>query len=274
MQIITSIAAIEELSKQNLLWRSGESNSLALASRSETLTFKLPEIDRVLPDHGLSFGEVHEFALNDALSLHPSKRRWHGPLFFISHLLQTLNTPNITEGYLLWVGRRLWPTPQLLAQIGSSTAAESDWFSRSLFIDPPSTDKRLWTMLEALRSPAVRLIIGDGSKLKFIDTRKLLLLARKSKAIVLLIRPPWEITTHSSATTKWLISMKTTPIESLRWDVELVRARGLAAPHTWTIELYEESNGTKNLRCIPADSEHRSIEDGDSEREQRLGGIG
>lgn len=258
--------ALRKLFEQGLLWSSSERLPYA-APQGKILQalppamFSVPEIDVMLPGQGLACGSIHEFALEDELS---SKvpYRWHPPLFVVAALLgSTIRLQQESmilqpqHKILAWVGRRCWPTPHLLESISTN----------SIYLDPPDKSKRLWTIIQLLRCPAVWAVVADGSGFNNLASRRLSFAAQKGGALGLILRPPWELEETSSAHTKWKIAPLCSEKASLRWSLTLLRAKGAAAasvsppqaahetliwPKTWLLEWDKEKNNGKGALCI------------------------
>ncbi len=87
------------------------------------LHFGLDEIDQALPCKGLATGCLHQWSLTDAMTC-KEKHRWHAPLFLLSALLgktfgslpYVKNPISQGKSIVVWIGKRCWPTPQLLEQ--------------------------------------------------------------------------------------------------------------------------------------------------------------
>jgi hypothetical protein len=199
---------------------------------------------------------------------------------------------------VLWVGRRCWPYGRGLVRMAAGSdptsrpppvnvgigAADRPWHQdhrllrRSIFIDPPDLAARIWTIELALRSPAVSMVVADGSGLNIAATRRLQLaaeagLSADAGAIALLARPPDEERELSVAVTRWRVSIPppAVPGEDLprgkrlgwnlaspggapRWAVALLRCRGAVAsisrnPSHWLVEWRHE----KGLVFVSAD---------------------
>lgn len=188
--------------------------------------------------------QIHEWVLEDGFAS-KSNYRWHNPLFFISALLgQDLDshTKPSRQSLIAWVGRRSWPMPHVLEQTLPKTLGERpwDWKQATLFLNPPSKDKRLWSCIQLLHNPLTLAVVIDASGFDHIATRRLKLALAKTNASVFLLRPPWEAQLPSAAQTKWVVSPNVSLTTDLSWSVTLVRAPGLVAPNTWSVS-YEKN---------------------------------
>jgi hypothetical protein len=198
-------------------------------------------------------GVLHEwFGLVEPEISAPSRGRgrWSPPLCLLSHLaLQALITPDPEEeedgtaaerdrGWVVWVGRRIWPYPRVLLRTPisnrsscgfrgiSASPADRRLLGRSLLIDPPDEAARLWAVDLALRSPAVTAIVADGSALAMAETRRMQLAAETGGTLALLARPPDELRALSAAATRWCVRSLPSDADRPRWSVELVRRKG------------------------------------------------
>jgi len=107
---------------------------------------------------------------------------------------------------------------------------------QSIFIDPPDDMSRLWAIDLAARCPAVAAVVADGSRLDMAATRRLQLAAEAGSALVLCARPPSEIDHLSAATTRWRVRCALSADKIPRWNVELLRCKGMRPDGQWTVE--------------------------------------
>jgi protein ImuA len=184
---------------------------------------------------GLVRGGVHEFitSANEIASHEP-------PLCVLAHLAGCALTG---PGYAVWVGRRCWP-------FGGAVAGgpAGSLLSRSILVDPPDNASRLWAIDLSLRSPAVAVVVADGSDLSMSGTRRLQLAAEAGQGFGLIARPARDAKSLSAATTRWLVR----PVlpasldpDRPRWAVELLRCKGVrplsAQPSEgWVVEMDRE----------------------------------
>lgn len=146
----------------------------------------------------------------------------------------------VTDGqWAVWIGRWCWPHGPFLAG-GEERASGS--IERSLLVEPPDCDTRLWAMELAARHPAVSVVVGDGRGLSMTATRRLQLAAEAGHALVLLARSPAEHRALSAAAMRWQVTPVPAPGERPRWRIELVRCKGMQredgteADRTWIVE--------------------------------------
>jgi protein ImuA len=132
----------------------------------------------------------------------------------------------VSTGRVLWIGRRCWPyPPSLVGQSGYRRLLE-----RSVFVDTPTRDERLWAIDVALRSSAALVVVADGAGLTMAGSRRLQLAAEAGGTVGLLARPHNERGELSTAATRWLVSPG--PVDGAdparpTWTVELLRRKGL-----------------------------------------------
>lgn len=164
------------------------------------------------------------------------------------------------RGLIVWIGRRCWPYPPSLVNSGAGPSGETGLLERSVYVDPPTREDRLWAMDVALRSPAAAVVVADARGLSMAGSRRLQLAAEAGGAIGLLARPPDERGEISAAATRWLVSPG--PPDALdparpTWTLRLLRRKGLR-PMTedardWTVRL---DDGTR-LVSVDADAADR-----------------
>lgn len=293
---------LKQLFAEGLVWSTEQPLSPAAISYSSAIaTFGIEEIDRELPFGGLPFGSIHQCALEDSLAT-KTPYCWHAPLFIVSALLgNTVSTLSAAtkipphKKLIAWVGRRCWPTAHVLQnvlnQVSGQNFSEEDsnrnwdenWIRNCLFINPPNKAKRIWTIIQLLRSPVTLAVIADGSSLQINTTRQLQLAAKKGNSLGLIISPPWELEAPTAAQTKWKFSSLPSEEETLRWSVELLRAKGAAMPvaanvnsgktrglmnqqKKWLIEWEQESNNGKGSFRIVIEERREEARDSSERR--------
>ncbi|MFG0330626.1 MAG: ImuA family protein [Phycisphaerales bacterium] len=257
---------------------------------------------------GLALGAIHEWiadwfgVLPDEFSdetdtrkssgrFRSRERRWFPPLAILTHFAWRLLEPgairagesiendmDATDGWIVWIGARVRPSVWPLARTrdeASPVSPESELLRRSIFLEPPDEASRVWAIDLALRCPAVRGVIADGSGLDAAATRRLQLAAEAGRSLGLLARPPTESREISTATTRWVVrpaspaDWSSASIEAPRapgWTVELRRSRGIplstGAPRRWIVQgaPHGERHGvsTTNLVAVPAHLVDRS----------------
>lgn len=147
-----------------------------------------------------------------------------------------VSSPSSLPSLILWIGRRIWPHPRILAD---RAAIDRTLLSQSIFIDTPDLPSHVWAIDLALRSPAVIIVIADGSGLRLPHTRRLQLAAENSiqknagrgetggvGGWLLLARPPWELSQRSAAVTRWFVQRARSPDQSPCFCIKLLRCKG------------------------------------------------
>jgi len=146
----------------------------------------------------------------------------------------------------VWIGRRCWPTFQLLGGLGIN-------LPRMLFLDPVTDGERFWAVDQALRSGGIHAVVADGSGMSQTTSRRLQLAAESGSALALLARPPWEAEEASYAATRWEVRARGGG-EMMQWEIQLLSCRGQqrgqdAPPHwnaEWSYQVYR-GKGTVHL---------------------------
>lgn len=219
-----------------------------LPSQTPTATFNIPELDEIFPHRGLPYSTVHEWSVsNSTLELY----NMTSPLSILSLLIgnslrqhyyqsnsqQETNKQNINKHfipYIVWIGEP-YPTPHLLEH----TLAPFPWRSHCLFIQPSTPAKRLWSILQCLRSPLVAAVIADGNSLPTIASRRLHLAAREGQALLFLTRNTRELNKAVSAYSRWIV--RPTPGETQpTFELTLAYARSTPAPQSWIVNFDEK----------------------------------
>lgn len=162
------------------------------------------------------------------------------PLSLLVAIARAHATDRAQGGRVLWIGRRCWPYPPALVHPGG----DADLLERSVFVDPPTRDERLWAIDVALRSPAALVVVADGRGLTMAHSRRLQLAAEAGGALGLIARPHRDLGEISAAATRWLVSPG--PQDAARpadatWTVELLRRKGLRPisedARRWTVRV-------------------------------------
>ncbi len=169
---------------------------------------------------------------------------WHPPLAVLIGVARDAmrDAARGETGLVVWVGPACWPYPHALTrrEQGGGACTEDDLRRRSLFIDARRPAERVWAIDLALRSPAVSVVVADGSGLAMPESRRLQLAAGggTGNALALLARPPWEERELSAAKTRWRVTPQRTQSNEQAWTVELLRCKGLQPEEDarrWTV---------------------------------------
>lgn len=254
-------------------------------SLSNTLFTNRPLFDPPLPGTSLPNlitnhlrpGRVHEWFFDNPLCSQP-QNRWHAPLHILTHTVASLAATTYKHScgsqLIFWLGERCWPTPTLLAK----TFGDLSWQTQCVFVNPTTTtthrktaaigrNKNLEILLEIARSPLTLAVVADGNNIPLATLRRLQFAARKTGALVLLARPPWETAIFSCAETRWRVtpapavpapaapvtatscadppnatspSYPLSPGFSFCFSLELFKAPALVASKTWFVEWHED----------------------------------
>ncbi len=190
-----------------------------VAKRKACLPFGLPEIDRVLPGGGLSYGAIHEFAGGGA-----------GTVDGAAAALFAAGIAARTKGPVVWCLTRADLFFPALAQVGLAAG-------RTIFVEAGKEEDVLSSMEEALSFGGLGAVVGELVRLPMVASRRLQLAAEKTGTMGLVVRR-WRRQTEASdfgqptaATTRWRVSVM--PSEELpvpgvgrpRWFLELMRVK-------------------------------------------------
>ena len=198
----------------------------------------------------LACGRLHEWHLADDV---PDDTAWHPPLTLLAALACRQLAQARHPPYSVWIGRRCWPTFQLLTALGAS-------LSQALFLDPLTDAERFWAIGQALRCPAVGAVVADAGGMTHLVSRRLQLAAESSPALVMLARPPWDVSEPTCAATRWEVRPQVEAQPG--WSICRVnshRPRGIASASCfngqWT---YQVNCGTGAFHLSPA-VEHPAV---------------
>jgi len=196
---------------------------------SSVMSFGVPEIDRRLPNGGLSLGHLHEVQEDGTASAYAGLAA-----LFTAGILARLSGP------VLWClrGRDLFAPA--LARIGLHP-------DRVIYCETWKDRDVLPAMEEGLRCKGLAGVVGEISKLSLNASRRLQLCAGETGVTAFAIRR-WHNSEErkqnsepNAAATRWRISPHPSLeqnfeyLERQRWEVELLRVRG-AEPHSWIVE--------------------------------------
>jgi len=182
---------------------------------------------------------------------------WHGPLTLLAALVHR-RCRYVKQVQTIWIGRKCWPTLQLLYAVLSEHGRYSveRVLSRCLFLDPLSVDERCWAMSQALRCPGIAVVVADGSGLNTVMSRRVQLAAEAGRGLGLLARPQWEESEASWAASRWRVHALYSDSMQPRWAMELVSSKrqpGREVPRRWIVNWsYEVTYGSGALHLSPA----------------------
>ncbi len=183
---------------------------------------------------------------------------WRPPVGVLIHLAWRVLDTDAEGRWAVWIGRRCFPYPAVALRRGGG---DRRLLERSLFVSPRTPAERLWAIDLALRSPAVGVVIADGSELDLPATRRVQLVAKNHGVPVFLVRPPWERAEPSAAHTRWLVRRSgaggaATGPANPTWVIELLRCKGVhlrMATDAWRLE-WDRAACTLHLFTAMADS--------------------
>ncbi|WP_375465322.1 ImuA family protein [uncultured Methylobacterium sp.] len=214
------------------------------------LAFGVPDLDAHLPTGGLRCGALHEVSEAGAAAEYGALAA-----LFTAGILARLPGP------VLWClsGRDLF-APSLVG-VGLMP-------SRVVFAETWNDAEVLPAMEEGLHTRGLAAVVGEVSRLELTASRRLQLAAERTGIMALAIRR-WRTGTARTAgegeptvaLTRWRVSPQPgtgPPLPGLpraRWLVELTRARGADAPHSWILDA---PDATGRLR-LPADLGDRPV---------------
>ncbi len=221
----------------------------------------------------LARGVVHEWFgpvdAPDAARGRGGQSVWSPPLCIFAHLARRSLVDaqsGGSDGWVVWIGRRCWAYPRVLAGGRDTDGALLD---RSVFTDPPDDGGRLWAIELALRCRAVTAVIADGRGVDMAGSRRLQLAAKAGRALCLVARPAEEMRELSAAATRWLVRRAPSPGESAkesgeageggpRWIVELLRCKGVRPVAGALRPVIVEWDHAQGAVVVPADVVRRA----------------
>ncbi len=187
------------------------------------------------------------------------RETWRPPACVLIHLAWRTVSADSAGLWTVWVGRSCFPYSAALLR---GAAEDRALLERSLFVSADSAADRLWAVDLSLRSPAVGVVIGDGSGFDLAATRRVQLAGRTHGTLVMTVRPPWEQGEWSAAQTRWMVRRESVSddcvTESAKpsWSIELLRSKGVRlgqASEMWRLE-WDRAACTLHLSAALADS--------------------
>jgi protein ImuA len=193
--------------------------------RRRVLPFGVPQIDKNLPDGGLTLGAVHEVAEGG-----PAPEYGAMATLFIAGILARL------KGTVLWCLK----SRDLFAPGLAGAGLHPD---RVIYAETYKESAILAVMEEGLRHKGLAGVVGEVARLGFDASRRLQLAAESSGAVALVLRR-WRVASSkdsNAAITRWRIEpvpsgdLPVPGVGRARWRLELVRVRG-GEPAVWIVE--------------------------------------
>jgi len=251
---------LEQLLARGTLWTAHNSSEGSFQTGNQPIVppGRIPltapfssEIDSYLAEGGLGCGEIHEWSFRHVSEAnYAQKKNWQAPvsifLFLISNLLKASDKQSSLHSSqqrkLFFIGKRSWPTPHALNKYfgpGNSLSSSSkeiyNWRENCFFIDPPEKEQRLFSTVLALQSLSSLAVISDISFSNLTDSRRMKLAAKKSGALGLLFRSPWETLSSklsaSAASTRWTLGA-----QPEGWRLGLGYAKSCNVPMEWKLQ--------------------------------------
>jgi len=190
-----------------------------IARKTIVLPFGVPEIDRVLPGGGLTFGALHEFAGGGTDTVNGA-----------AAALMVAGIAARTKGKILWCLTR----PDLFFPAISQAGLHPD---RVIFCEGDKEEDVLASMEEGLTFGGFGAVVGELVRLPMTASRRLHLAAEKTGTMALAVRR-WRRQAEASdygqptaSTSRWRISVlpsEPLPVAGVgraRWLAELMRVK-------------------------------------------------
>ena len=190
-----------------------------VSRRAGSLSFGVPEIDRILPGGGLAYGALHEFAGGGC-----------GTVDGAAAALFAAGIAARTRGKIVWCLTR----PDLFFPALAQAGLHPD---RVIFVEGDREEDVLSSMEEALGYGGLGAVIGELVRLPMVASRRLQLAAERTGTMGIVVRR-WRRQTEANdfgqptaSVTRWRVSVL--PSEELpvpgvgrpRWLLELMRSR-------------------------------------------------
>ena len=182
-------------------------------------------IKDAFPNGSFPLGCIHEF-------LTPQPECSAATNGFIAGLLAALMANN---GTLLWIGTSRKLFPPALKPFGLLP-------ERFIFIDLQKEKDVLWAIEEALKCRALSAVVGELSRISFIESRRLQLASEQSNVTGFILQGSSRLADTTASVSRWKVTpLISEPIDGLpgigypRWRVELLRVRN-GKPTRWDIQ--------------------------------------
>lgn len=181
------------------------------------------EVDAALPGGGLRCDGIHEWFAADGADGPPRGVLTHLAWQAVSGRDRQRGRKGAAgEGWVVWIGRAVWPEGHGLVRGEDGALLE-----RSIFLDAGGAEQRLWAADLATRCAAVRAVVADASGFDMAATRRLQLAAKAGGALVLLARPAREMAELSAAATRWRVEPALSSSSRPRWAIHALRCKGV-----------------------------------------------
>ena len=228
-------------------------------THQRSMTIGVPSIDDAIGG-GLACGLHEWFGIAGA---HANFKGRSLPIEIPVYLARRVRQTRDTAPWVIWIGRRCFPYPHLLAD---ERDQDQSLFNHAVFVDAETPSDRLWSIEQAMDSPVIGVVVADGSRFNMAATRRIQLRAQTHGTFVFVGRPLAELSELSAAQTRWLIRYERSHacgralFVNPRWRVKLLRCKGmrsLAEGNGWVLE---RDRATRVLR-LSAEVAHSAIDD-------------
>lgn len=218
-------------------WQDRSSSDLLFRSKVFYLPFEIGENCLLASDRPkLPSSAIHEWIVPQLLDNAKHKKNiFLLPSFIIlAHLLRNAfllysGEKSFSNKHIFWIGRSVWPSPYTLLELSNQPShgeRKVDLLSRSLLIDPRNEKDLFWCLDTVIRSDSAPIVIAATEGLSFANTRRLLLAAKKSNSLGILIRSQKDIPLPSAAITRWKSVQIPSQAGQPTWKLELLSSKG------------------------------------------------
>lgn len=183
--------------------------------------FGVPDMDQALPGGALSLDALHDFTPDRAVNM-PA----------VSSLIHFLLPRLPRRGPIVWC-RMTHDNTEYGRPYGPGLLASGLDPARLVFVSLNKAASMAFALEEALKMPALAAVIGEGTPLGFTESRRLSLIAQKSRVPCLFVNTK-ESGEASAAVTRWRAGPVPGPSGPYddrlpgkpAWSLELTRSRG------------------------------------------------
>lgn len=195
-----------------------EMEGFKLMAKQDEVDVGLDFMREAFPNGVFPTGVIHEFISMDGPSRSAATNAFM--LGIIQGLLRS-------DGVCFWVSNVRTLFPSALLSFGVHP-------QQVVFVDVSRDHDVLWVVEQALKSKAVRVVVGELSEVHFVESQRLQLAVESSRATGFLHRYTPRRTNTLATTTRW----KITPTPSVQED----GLPGVGFP-SWKVELLKVRNG-------------------------------